>query len=147
MKVILLEDIKGLGSMGDAVTVKEGYARNYLIPKNKARAATSANVKVLEALKKKKALAEEKVLEEAKSTAGRIAALSLTISAQAGEEEKLFGSVSSDMIAESISQEGFTVDKKDIILDEPIKKLGMYQVSVNVHPQVKASLRIWVVKK
>jgi len=76
-----------------------------------------------------------------------MAALSLTISAPAGEEEKLFGSVSGEMIAQALADEGFTVDKKDITIEEPIKKLGVYQVTVKVHPEVKASVRVWVVKK
>jgi len=147
MKVILLDAVEKLGKAGDIVTVKEGYARNFLIPKNKAKPATPANMQILEVLKKKALAEEAKQLAEAKAFADKISALSLTISAQAGEEEKLFGSVSNDAIAEALAQEGVTVDKRDIVLDEPIKKLGVYQVSVKVHPEVKANLRIWVVNK
>ncbi len=147
MKVILIEKIDKVGDIGDVITVKEGYARNYLIPKKLAKEATAGNLKSLESLLKKKAAAEAKVLEEAQKIADRIAALSVSIQAQAGEEEKLFGSVSSEMIAEALSQEGVSVDKRDILLDEPIKKLGVYQVAVKIHPQVKASLKVWVVNK
>lgn len=147
MKVILIEDVDRVGRMGDIVSVKEGYARNYLLPKNKAKPATPENMKMLEAIQKKRALAEAAKLEEAKVLAGKIGNLSLTIGAQAGEEEKLFGSVSNDMIAEAMASEGIQVDKKDIILEETIKKLGVYQVTVKVHPEVKATLRVWVVKK
>jgi large subunit ribosomal protein L9 len=147
MKVILLETIDKLGKAGEIITVKEGFARNYLIPKNKARVATTGNMKMLESIKKKEALEENKRLDAAKALAGKIEALSLSISAQAGEEEKLFGSVSNDTIADALKEEGIDIDKKDITLDEPIKKLGSYQVTVKVHPQVKANLRVWVVKK
>lgn len=147
MKVILLNNIDKLGKAGEIVSVKEGYARNYLIPNNKARVATPGNMKILDALKKKQAAEELKKLEEAQILAGKISGLSLTITAQAGEEEKLFGSVSNEDIAGSLAEQGINIDKKEIILDEPIKKLGSYQVTVKIHPEVKANLRVWVVKK
>lgn len=147
MKVILLENVDRLGKMGDVVAVKEGYARNYLIPKNKAKEASSGNLKTLEILKKKQAQDETKRIGEAKAIADKISNLSLTIDAQAGEDEKLFGSVSNEMISDALKEEGINIDKRDIVLDEPIKKLGVYQVVVKVHPEVKANLRIWVVKK
>ena len=147
MKVILIANVDKLGSMGDVLSVKEGYARNYLIPKKLAKEATPGNMKSLESLLKKKAAEEARVLEAANKAADKIASLSLTIPAQAGEEEKLFGSVSSEMIAEALSREGISIDKRDIALDEPIKKLGVYQVTVKIHPQVKASLKVWVVGK
>lgn len=147
MKVILLETIDRLGKMGDVISVKEGYARNYLIPKNKARPATPGNMKTLEALKVKQAAEEAKKLDEARALADKISSLSLTIGAQSGEEDKLFGSISNDMISAALSEEGITIDKREIVLDEPIKKLGVYQVTVKVHPDLKASLRVWVVKK
>ena len=147
MKVILIENVERLGGIGDIVNVKDGYARNYLIPANKAKTATPGNMKILESLKKKKALADAKKLAEATALADRISNLSLTISAQAGEEEKLFGSVSNDMIAEALAQEGINIDKRDIAMDEPIKKLGVYQVTVKISPEVKANLKVWIVKK
>jgi len=147
MKVILIENVDNLGNIGDVVAVKEGYARNYLIPKKVAKEATPGNMKTLESLLKKKAAEEAKVLDGAKMLAEKLASLSISIPAQAGEEEKLFGSVSSEMISEALSQEGISIDKRDIVLDEPIKKLGIYQVSVKIHPQVKASLKVWVVSK
>lgn len=147
MKVILIESIDRLGKIGDVVTVKEGYARNYLIPNNKAKEATPGSMKMLDALKKKQAAEEKKKLGEIQALADKISGLSLSIPAQAGEEEKLFGSVSSDMISSALAAEGISVDKKDIVLDEPIKKLGIYQVSVKLHPEVKANLKVWVVKE
>lgn len=146
MKVILTETIDRLGKIGDVVTVKDGYARNFLIPNNKAKPATPGNVKSLDALKKKQAAIETKKIEDAKALADKMSGLSVTISAAAGEEEKLFGSVTAEMIATSLESEGYKIDKKDIILDEPIKKLGAYQVTVKILPEVKANLRVWVVK-
>jgi len=147
MKVILIANMDRLGKAGDIVTVREGYARNFLIPNNKAKPATPGNMGILEALKKKQAAEEAKKLAEAKTIAGKIGNLSLTISAKAGEEEKLFGSVTVEMIADALKSEGFEVDKKEIILDEPIKKIGVYQLAVKVHPEVKAPLKVWVVKE
>jgi large subunit ribosomal protein L9 len=147
MKVILLEDVDKLGKMGDVIAVREGYARNYLIPQKKAKEATPGNMKILEALKKKKALEEEARLKEAGALADKISGLSITIDEEAGEEEKLFGSVTSDRISKALEAEGISIDKKEILLDEPIKKLGVYQVAVKIHPDVKANLRVWVVKR
>lgn len=147
MKVILTQTIGNLGKVGDIIVVKDGYARNYLFPKNMAKEATSSNMKLLEALKKKQALEAENELKEAKALAEKIAGLSITISAKAGDEEKLFGTVTTDMISSAVSAEGIAIDKKDIVLDEPIKKLGVYQVSVKVHPEVKTTLRVWIVKE
>lgn len=147
MKVILLEAIDRLGKPGDVVTVKEGFARNFLIPKNKAKVATAGNMKTLEALKKKEAAEVAKQVEAARALANRISNLSLTISAQAGDEEKLFGSITPDAVSDALKDEGIAIDKKDVLIEEPIKKLGVYQVTVKVHPEVKASLRLWIVKK
>jgi large subunit ribosomal protein L9 len=147
MKVILLETIDRLGKIGEVVSVKDGFARNFLIPHNKAREATSGNMKMLDILKKKETALEKDKLDKATGLAAKMSALSLTIAANAGEEEKLFGSISNEMISEALAEEGIAVDKKDIILDEPIKTLGAFQVVVKLHPEVKANLRVWVVKK
>ena len=101
----------------------------------------------MESLKKKEAEANEIKKAEVKALADRLGALSLTISASAGEEEKLFGSVSSEDIAEALALENIKVDKRDIILEDPIRKLGPYQVTVKLHPEVKATLKVWIVKK
>lgn len=147
MKVILTQTVDRLGRVGDVVNVKDGYARNYLFPKNAAKDATPGNMKILESLKKKQDLENAKRLDEAKALAEKIAALSITISAKAGEEEKLFGAVTAEMISAALGNEKITIDKRDIVLDEPIKKLGVYQVEVKVHPDVKALLRVWIVKE
>ena len=147
MKVILTENVDRVGKIGDVVTVAEGYARNFLLPRKLAKEATAGNMKMLDALKKKKEAADKVILDAATALAEKLGALSLTIGAQAGEEEKLFGSVSNEHIAEALLVENIKVDKKDIIIEEQIKKLGVYQVMVKLHPEVKAKLRVWVVKK
>ena len=147
MKVILLQTIDRLGNAGDVITVKEGYARNFLIPKNAAREATAGNMKMLDSIKKKQAEIDAKKLAEVTGLAEKIAALSLTIPAQSGEEDKLFGSISNETIAEALAAENITIDRRNIIIAEPIKKLGEYQVVVKLHSEVKASLKVLIVKK
>ena len=146
MKVILLQTINRLGKIGDVITVKEGYARNYLIPTKAAKEATAGNMKMLDALKKKHAAGEAKILAEANVLSEKLSALSLTITVEAGEEDKIFGSVSNDTIADALLIEGITIDKRDIALGETIKKLGVYLAVVKLHPEVKANLKVCVVK-
>jgi len=147
MKVILCEDIEKLGATGETVKVKDGYARNYLIPKNLALEATTGNTRVVDEIKKKRQLAAEREKEKAQTLCTSIQSASCTISSQAGEDEKLFGAVTSADIAEAFESEGFKLDKKQILLDEPIKKLGVFQVSIKLHPEVTASVKVWVVKQ
>jgi len=147
MKVILIEDVNKLGSIGDTVQVKEGYARNFLFPKNLAKPATSSNLKIIEDIKKKKiaALAKEKRLaEELKE---KLSLISCTIPVEAGDDDKLFGSVTTQDIARAFEEEGFSIDKRKIVIKEPISKLGVYHVSVKLHPEVSGEVKVWVVKK
>jgi len=148
MKIILLEDVVDLGRTGDLVNVKDGYARNYLLPRKLAIAATPKSVKAFEHQKR---LAEAKIRKrksEAQSQSERIESISLTIPQKAGEEDKLFGSVTSMTIAECLKeQEGIIIDRRKIELPEPIKKLGVYNIPVKIHPDVTANLRVWVVKE
>ena len=147
MNVILIQDVEKLGSLGDEITVKDGYARNYLIPNKIAVEATPGALKILERKKKEKERIEQKLKEECQQTSEKLKDLSITITMEAGEEDKLFGSVTSEMIAESLVSEGVEVDKKKIILDEPLKALGVYNIDIKLHPEVTAQVRIWVVKK
>ncbi|MDY7033647.1 MAG: 50S ribosomal protein L9 [Thermodesulfobacteriota bacterium] len=146
MKVILLEEIPSLGKVGDVVKVANGYGRNYLIPQKKALEATTKNVKVWE---RQKSLFESK-LDKAKRDAEKLAiqieSLSCTVSKQAGEEDRLFGSVTTMDIEESLKRDDIEIDRKKILLEEPIKKLGIYTVPVKLHPEVMANLKVWVVK-
>jgi len=147
MKIILKTDVKDLGAMGEVVTVKEGYARNFLLPKGLATEANLKNVKVLEHEKRKIQALAKKVKMSSESLASRISALSLVISAKSGEEEKLFGSVTAMDIAEALKKEGLEIDRKKILLDEPIKRLGSYTVKVKIHPEITAQLAVQVVSE
>ena len=147
MKIILMKDVDKLGEIGDELTVKDGYARNYLIPRKFAIESTKGAVRILEAKRREKARKEQQLKEECAALAEKIAAASCTISVDAGEEEKLFGSVTSEMISEVLQAEGIEIDKKKIVLEEPIKTLGVHNVEIKLHAEVKAQARIWVVKK
>ena len=147
MKVILVEDVKSLGSMGDIVDVKDGYARNFLFPGKLARKAISSNLKIVEDIKKKKVIAMAKEKKEAEAMKVKITAFSCTIAVEAGEDDKLFGSVTSQDIHRAFETEGLVIEKRKIILEEPIKKLGVYNIPVKLHPEVTAEVKVWVVKK
>ncbi|MFC1576362.1 50S ribosomal protein L9 [Candidatus Omnitrophota bacterium] len=147
MEVILLKDVKSLGKEGDTVKVKDGYARNYLVPKKIAMPYAPGAVKVLEAKRKKAARDAEKTKKTAAKLAETIAGLSLTISMESGVDDMLFGSVTSELISTTLKSEGVEIDKKNISIKEPIKKLGIYSAEVKLHPEIKQDLRIWVVKK
>jgi len=147
MDVILRQDVEKLGNTGDLVTVKDGYARNYLLPHGLAYAATEGNRKRLVAeakLRVKKAGAQ---LGGARELAAQLEAVSLTFAMKAGEGDKIFGSVTAADVAERLQAEGFTVDKKTVELPEPIKALGVYKVPVRLHHEVKPEVRVWVVKE
>lgn len=147
MKVILIEDVKSVGAMGDIVDVKDGYARNFLFPKNLARLAIDSNLKIIEDIKKKKMLSAIREKKEAEELKARISTFSCTIPVEAGEDDKLFGSVTSQDISLAFELEGLSIEKRKIILEEPIKKLGIYNVPVKLHPEVTAEVKVWVVKK
>ena len=147
MEVILLKDVDSLGKEGDVLNVKDGYARNFLIPQKLAAAASPDMLNMVESKKKKKVKQEEKRKQEAQGVAKKIADSSFTIAVEAGVEDKIFGTVTAEMIKNTLRQEGVEVDKRDIVMEEPIKKLGVYQIPVKLHPDVIAELRVWIVKK
>ena len=147
MDVILRQDVEKLGNAGDLVTVKNGYARNYLLPRGFAYAATEGNKKRLEAEAKMRFKKAGAQLGDARELAARLEAVSLTFTMKAGEGDKLFGSVTAADIAERLRAEGFTVDKKTIELPEPLKALGAFKVPVRLHQEVKPEVRVWVVKE
>jgi large subunit ribosomal protein L9 len=146
-EVILMQDVPGLGSQGDVKRVSPGYARNYLFPKKLAAPATAAYIAILEMEKKRKEAEARRAHVKLKEEAEKLSQISCTISARAGEDGKLFGSVTSHDIAESLAQAGFTVDKKHINLPEPIRELGVYTVEVKLHSDVTAPVKVWVVEK
>ncbi len=145
MKVILREDVSNLGEMGSVVTVKDGYARNFLLPRGLAVEANPRNVKALEHEQRKIQERAKKIKASAEDLASRLSRLALTIPAKAGEEEKLFGSVTAMDIAEAIAAQGIEIDRKKIVLEEPIKRLGTYSVGVKIHSEVTAKVNIEVV--
>jgi len=147
MKVILRKNYTNLGKVGDLVDVKDGFARNYLLPKQIAYAATKGNISALEEEKKQIAKAEAKHLEKAKNMAAELQKLSITIPVKVGEEDKVFGSVTTQMIADALKEKNYDIDKRKIVINEPIKSLGIYDVNVKLHSEVNAVVKTWVVRE
>lgn len=147
MDVILIENVSNLGAVGDLVQVKDGYARNYLLPKKLAILATPKNVKQFEHQKRVVAARMARMKADATGVKERIEALSCKIARQVGEEEKLFGSVTTRDIADAMSDAGVEIDRRAIQLDAPIKTTGNFEVVVKLHHDVVATLKLWVVPK
>lgn len=147
MQVILLEDVPSLGKAGDQVKVSDGYGRNYLIPKKKAMLATEKSLKAIEHQKREVQQRMGKTKKDAERLAQQIQALSCTFAKPVGESGKLFGSVTSMEIESYLKENGIDLDRKKILLEEPIKNLGMFTVSIKLHPEVTASLKVWVVQE
>lgn len=146
MKVILKEDIKGVGRMGEIAEVSTGYGRNFLLPHKKAVEATPHNIRIVEHEKKVIEEKMKKSLLEVEEVSKKMGELSVTISRQVGEGEKMFGSVTTADIAEAIEKEGFTIDKRQIHLEKPIKELGLFHIPVKLHPEVSTEVKVWIVK-
>ncbi|MCD6219853.1 50S ribosomal protein L9 [Candidatus Calescamantes bacterium] len=146
MRVILRKNIEKLGKAGDIVEVKNGYARNFLFPQNLALPSTPGNLKRVEDERRVLMKKQEKIKEEAENLAKKLEKKSITIPVQVGEKEQMFGSVTAQDIANVLKQEGFSIDKNQIDLSEPIKSLGIYNVKINIHPGVTPVIRVWVVK-
>lgn len=146
MKVILKENLDNLGHIGDIVKVAPGYARNYLLPRGYAIEATEKNAKALEHAKRQLEYKRNKVLEQAKALVAKIEGVALNIAHQAGEEGKLFGSVTNMELGELLKGHGIEIDRKKIVLAEPIKHVGEFTATVKVHPEVSATLKVVVTK-
>jgi len=147
VKVILREDLQDLGQAGQTVEVRDGYGRNFLIPRNLAIPASRSNVKAIDEIKKQKEIRTKKRRKSAEIIKTRIEKLSLTVDVNVGEEEKLFGSVTSADIASLLEKEGVTVDKRSIELEEPIKTLGVFTIPIKIEKEVTANLKLWVIKR
>jgi large subunit ribosomal protein L9 len=147
MQVILRDDMDNLGKSGEVVNVKPGYARNYLLPRGLAIKATAGDVKRVEHEKRVIAARAAKQAKEAQAEADKLSQVSVSIARAVGEEEKLYGSVTSRDIAEALAGQGVKVDSKKIHLDEPIKTLGMTEVGVKLGRGVTAKVKVWVVKE
>jgi large subunit ribosomal protein L9 len=147
MKVILQENVEGVGSLGDLLDVSPGFARNFLLPRKKALEANPRNVKALEHAKRVLAEKAKKEKQEIEAFAKKLSAVTLTITAQVGKDDKLFGSVTGKDIAEGLADLGFTVDRRKIQLQQPIKELGTHAVPIKLHREVTASVAVVVAKK
>lgn len=147
MEVILIKDIPSLGKTGDVVKVATGYARNYLLPQSFALTATPENLKQLGTIKKRDEKVKEKEKLSAQALKERIEAISITMKKHAGEEDKLFGSVTSHEIVDTLLEMGIEVDKRKVVIEEPIKRLGDYTVQIKLASEVVAHLKLAVVKE
>jgi len=144
MKVILIQDVDNLGKIGDSVNVKNGYARNFLIPNKLALFANDQNMKSIESMLKQQELKNAKERSNLESLSKVLDKVTLKFELKAGEEGKLFGSVTSQMISDELAKQDLSVDKKEIVLDEPIKELGKHKVDINLGENLSASIQIKV---
>ena len=147
MKIILKKDVENVGVAGDVVKVKDGYARNYLVPKGFAIIATRSNMKIVDELKANESKKAKKAETAAQNTAKKLQDISVTVSVKVGEDEKLFGAVTAQMIAELVAEKGIEIDKHNVLLEEPIKELGVFDVPIKVGAGIKAEVKVWVVKE
>jgi len=147
MKIILLKDWKKLGKEGDVVEVKDGYARNCLIPQRLALVVTEGSSKRLEEIKRVRAKIEDKKKQDFSKIKEKIEKVSLTVSVEAKDNEELYGTINQAQILKLLQSEGINLEKDSLVLDEPINKLGVYNLKVNVYSGLEATLRVWVVKK
>ncbi|MDD5020455.1 MAG: 50S ribosomal protein L9 [Candidatus Omnitrophica bacterium] len=147
LKVVLKSDVPGIGRTGDVKQVKDGFARNYLLPQNLAVVATDEALKQIEQQQKKLQAKLTQERKKAEELAEKLNGFSLTMTVEVNEEEKLYGSLGSADIQKSLAGEGIDVDKKCIMLDAPLKALGIYDIDVKLHPDVTAKIKLWVVKK
>lgn len=145
MKIILRKEHDKLGAAGAVVDVKDGYARNYLIPRGIAYPADAGSMRALEEEKRQQSRRDTRELHSSEKLAHELEKISLTLKMKVGEDEKLFGSVTSQMIAEALKEKGLEIDKRIIELEEPIKALGIYTVDVKLHQHVTGKLKVWVV--
>ena len=146
MKLILTESVRNAGSVGEIVDVSNGYGRNYLMLTKKAVPATPGNLKMLQGKLKRQLALEAKTREQAEELAGVLEEVSLTAVVQVGEEDRMFGSVTHQHVADLLKEKGYDIDRRKIHLDEPIKALGIYTIPIALHAQVEAGVKLWVVK-
>jgi large subunit ribosomal protein L9 len=147
VKVILKESVENLGERGDTVNVARGFARNYLIPRDLAVEATEGNERMYAEEEKLREVRENKIRRQAERLSDKLKKVSVTASVQVGEDDRLFGSVTSHDIEELLRAQGFDIDRKKIQLDEPLKALGVYTIPIKLHREVECAIKVWVVKK
>jgi large subunit ribosomal protein L9 len=147
MKIILRKDVEKLGKAGEIIELKRGYARNYLIPQGFAIEASAANMKIYE---QEKAAVQRRFQQEvstAEELAAQLNAVSVTAAIQVGEEDRVFGAITNQNIADLLAEKGYEIDRKKIILEEPIKALGVFEVPIKIHSEVEAKIKVWVVRE
>lgn len=147
MKVILRQDFETLGKIGEVVDVKDGYARNFLFPRGLAYAALKGNIRALDEEKKSVEKRNLQELKAAETLATELETISVTIPVQVGEEDKIFGTVTTQMIADALKEKGHDIDKRKVEIEEPIKALGIYGVNLKIHQNVNAKIKVWVVRE
>lgn len=147
MKVILRQDYEPLGKIGDVVEVKDGYARNFLIPKKIVYPATPGSLKAVEEERKRLQAKLQRERKSAELLATELEKVSVTIPVEVGEEDRIHGTVTTQMIADVLMEKGYEIDKRKIELDEQIKTLGIYTAKIKLHPEVTAQIKVWVVKE
>jgi large subunit ribosomal protein L9 len=147
MKLILRSNVNKLGNVGDLIKVKDGYARNYLLPKNLAVIATAKSIKMIESEKLARIRKEAKIIKAKQEFAKKLSAKSFTITMKSGENDKLYGAVTVADIEKVINKEGFEIDRKKILLDEPINQLGVYTIKIKIYHDVDAEIKLWIVKE
>lgn len=147
MEIILQEDVSNLGHIGDLVRVRAGYARNYLLPRGLALEANRRNLKVLEHHKRMVAAKKEKEQRQTQSFAEQLSALTLVVTARAGGEERLFGSVTNIDLEHALQEQGVKIDRRQILLEEPIKQLGTYSVPIHLGPELRGTVTVQVIRE
>ena len=147
IEVLLMADVPDLGSEGAVVRVTEGYARNFLYPRKLAAPVTDATRRRLAKIQKSREEARKLQIDQAKETAARIEKASCTIAVKAAENQTLYGSVTAADVADALKEQGIVIDKHCIVIDNPIKSLGIFEVSVKLHPEVETRLKVWVVEE
>ena len=146
VELILLEDVEDLGKAGEKVNVAPGYARNYLVPKGLAEKITPGALRQIEARRERIEAKRQQDLDNASALAAKIAETEITISMQAGEDDQLFGSVTSHLIADALKEQGIEIESRKIKLEEPLKELGVFNVAIKLHSDVEAMAKVWVVR-
>ena len=147
MEVILCQDVPSLGKAGEVLKVKDGYARNYLIPRKVVLAATKENIKQIEKVKAKLAAEYAQKRTEAEALAAKIAKVSCTITVEVNDQEKMYGAVSDADILRVLEQEGHKYERHDLVIEKPVEELGIFEIGVKLHPDVIGKFRLWVTKK
>ncbi|MFA5038194.1 MAG: 50S ribosomal protein L9 [Candidatus Omnitrophota bacterium] len=147
LKVVLKSDVPGVGKTGDLKQVKDGFARNFLFPQGLAVVATDQALKQIEQEQKKRKAKQEQERKKAEELSSRLNGLSLTLTVEVNEEEKLYGSLTAQDIQKALVAEGIELDKKHILLESPLKELGIFDIDIKLHPELVTRIKVWVVKK